>query len=392
MMLERIEALFASGALMHPAREPATIVDLSRAIATLCGAEVDFTPAAASLRERIGGADHYVLVLIDGLGVSFIERQPAGAFLRSHVAGELASVYPSSTAPALTSLATGVWPGGHAISGWWTYLPHANITATILPFVERFGGRPAQQFAPERRDVFPQPSLLARMAVDVAVVQPQPISSSVYSTYFSGDRAQIGYETLSDAVTAIVDRIQRADGPTFTHFYVPFVDAAAHVHGPAAREVVRLVATADTAVADLHARLAGRARLVVTADHGATEIAGREILIAGDALMELLEFPPTGEPRAPYFHVRRGQERKFAAAFSARFGESFDLLSTEEAAAIGLFGPEVTAPARARIGNFVGVASGQDVIFYEPDESLRTMKGTHGGLTPDEVRIPLIVA
>jgi hypothetical protein len=48
----------------------------------------------------------------------------------------------------------------------------------------------------------------------------------------------------------------------------------------------------------------------------------------------------------------------------------------------------MTARARARIGDYVGIALGSDVLLSRE----MTFRGFHGALTPDEMRIPLILA
>src|SRR3990172_3184585 len=125
--LERVLGWFESGALLHPSAEAPNTVDLSRALASLAGVGgLEMSPAALQLAELIGEAGHYVFVLVDGLGMNLIEEQPTGAFLRNHLALELRAVFPATTAAALTSLATGLWPAEHAVPAWWTYLPEAR--------------------------------------------------------------------------------------------------------------------------------------------------------------------------------------------------------------------------------------------------------------------------
>ena len=73
-----------------------------------------------------------MLILADGLGLEMLEREAAARTLREHLRSELRTVFPSSTAVALTSLATGEWPARHAVTGWWTYLEQSGGPATIL--------------------------------------------------------------------------------------------------------------------------------------------------------------------------------------------------------------------------------------------------------------------
>lgn len=389
----RVRALMTSGTLVHPAGAP-NLVDLSLAMASLCGVEdIGRTDAIDALRNAIGDADHYVFVLVDGMGASAVEKLALESFLRRHVRVELRTVYPSSTAPALTSLATGRWPGEHAVTGWWTYLPWAGRTATILPYVERFTEAGLDAGAVGRAATFPATSLMGMYQRDVAVVQPANITGSVYSGYFAGDRAQHAYDRLSDASQLIAARVEQATAPTFTYFYVPFFDAASHTRGPASSEAALALARIERRIEELAARLSGRARVVVSADHGSIEVdrRSRRVWTRADALMALLALPPSGEPRAPYFHVRAGEEERFASMFRERYGAAWALLGADEAAEVGLLGRAVSGETESRIGTYVGVALAREVVMYEPADTLRAMRGFHGGLTAEEMRVPVIV-
>ena len=137
---ERLLGWFASGELLRPEAAVPNLVDLALALAHLCGAGgVTLTANAESMAAAIGESDHYVMVLLDGFGMHLVDRLHADDPLRAALAMELRTVFPSSTAPALTSIATGLWPAEHAVPGWWTHIPDAGLTATILPFAERFG-------------------------------------------------------------------------------------------------------------------------------------------------------------------------------------------------------------------------------------------------------------
>jgi hypothetical protein len=392
----RLLAWFDAGELVRPDASAPNLVDLSRAVAHLCGAGgIDLSPNGRRIADTIGAADHYVFVLIDGLGMHLMERLPPDDVLRSRLAMELRTVFPTSTAPALTSLATGRWPAEHAVPGWWTYLPDAGVTSTILPFIERFSERPLGERGVMPESAFPSPALPARYRRRYVSVSPKPIAGSVSSRYFSANADYYGYESMTAAIEAIDRRIREADGATFTYFYIPFVDTAEHEHGPYAREVAGTLAHVRRRMRLLFDTMRGRARVIATADHGQIDVPppARHLLEAGDPLIAMLRLPPSCEPRTSAFHVRGGMRAAFASAFRDRFGERFALLTIDEADELRLFGDgPMSAEMRRRLGDFVSVARGLDVIIYEPSDTLRAMKGFHGGLTADEVRVPLIVA
>lgn len=388
----RVEGWFADGTLVRPDYERPNIVDLTRAVATICGVPgLELSKNARAMSERIGDAEHLVFVLVDGLGTHQVESLPESSFLRQCMVADLQTVCPTSTAPALTSLATGVWPAQHGTPGWFTYLPEHELTSAILPFVERYTKTPLSRFGIDLT-VFPCESMASAFIWHKTVVLPKAIAGSVYSSYLTPGAPQVPYESLQGAVDDIVDLVEVATANTYTYFYIPFVDMVAHQHGPGARPVRETVILVDRALSRLSDQLRGRARLVATADHGLifTPPERRHELKAGDPLLELLVAGPMCEPRVPAFAVHEGMLDQFAALFRQRFGDEFALLTTDEADDLRLFGPgSLGDVTRSRLGDFVAVGGGTDVLLHRPDDALA---GWHGGLTRDEMHVPLILA
>ena len=391
----RLLAAFESGALVRPSAEVPNAVDLSRAVATLAGVSaLDLTDNSKRIASEIGEADHYVFVLIDGLGVSFVETLPGDSFLRSHIELELQAVFPPTTAAAITSLTTGLWPAQHGVPSWWAYLPDRDVSATVLPFIERFTERPLSEFGVSASDVFTAPSMLREFRIDPACFMPAAIADSVYSRYVGGGVAANGYGTLADAVDAVLARVRESTEPTYTYLYYPDVDAVAHERGADDGAVFAQVAAVDQELGRLAEGIDGRARLIVTADHGLVSIPnhGRQILGPDDDLMHLLRAPPSGEPRAPIFHLRPGAAQEFEGQFRRRFGTWFVLLNASEVEELELLGPATLADVtKRRLGDYLALPLGADVLFYQPRDD-GSMRGYHAGLTPAEMRIPLIVA
>lgn len=396
--LERVRGWLTSGALLPPDPSVPNTVDLACALASLCGAKgIELTPGAKEIAATIGEAEHLVFALVDGLGLNLIEEQPPDAFLRRHLALELRAVFLSTTAAALTSLATGLWPAQHALPAWWTYLPEAGLTATVLPFEERYSKRPLGELGVVPASVFLPPPLLARYTRPARSFVPAPIAGSAYSRYVSGGTPASGYETLDGAIDQLVARIGGARAPAYSYLYVPNVDTVEHVHGPRSAQTRAALAEVEAALARLAEALRGRGRLVVSADHGQIEAGdgGRHVLPPDDALLELLIAPPSGEPRVPFFHTRPGRAAQFAARFRERFGERFALLSIDDVEELRLLGPTPLSDAtRRRVGDYIAITDRAELLFYGPPayhSELLTTRGYHGGLLPDEMRVPLIV-
>ena len=394
--VRRLKQLFAAGKLVDPAGPGPKLPDLSRALHALAGAPgAALGPEARGLQALIGAGDHHLFVLLDGLSSAMLRRAPAGGFLATHVAAELRTVFPATTAAALTALATGQYPAQHAVPGWWLWLEPPGLSAEVLPFVERFGRRPLTEFGVKPEEVFTVPSAVARLAHAPLAVMPADIAESAYTRYCAGNTATAGYKDAAEALDRAAWRVLGAGVPTFTYVYLPHVDALAHEHGAGSGPVVKVLAELDGLLANLAGRLAGRARLVVTGDHGLVDIPPERTLFLdeGDPLLEHLRCPPQGESTALFLHVRPGRGEAFRKEFDARYGGLFALLSVGEAEALRLFGPERLSPlARARVGDFVAVGWAPGAIHYRPRSGQVTVhRGAHAGLTPEEMLVPLVL-
>lgn len=397
--LDKLLARFETGVLLRPRPDVPNLVDLSRALAHLAGAPgIELTASARKLVELIGACDHLVFILADGLGMNLIEALPSTSFLATHLVAELRTVFPSTTAVALTTLATGAWPSQHGITGQWTHLPEIRNAGAVLPFTTRAGGHSLTTLGVTVEQAFPLASTMCAMRRDTLAVLPENVADSIFSAYFCGQRARCGYGTLAEAMRIVLARVRAAESPTYTYLYTPRIDLEVHrygVDGPGAQAALQAL---DHALEHLATELGGRARIVLTADHGLldTPVGARHLIRPTADLFDVLLFPPSGDARVMYLHLRDGAGDRLRRSFKERYGERFLLISIDEAEQLELFGPGPLSPqTRSRVGDLIAIASGADVIEYAPSwgtARLLSIASHHSGLTPTEMRIPLVLA
>jgi hypothetical protein len=394
--VDRLIKAFHSGQLVRPSARVLNFVDLVNAIAFLAGAKgVQSAPGEETLCRKIGNGEHYLLVLVDGLGLDLLHRLPGDSFLRSNTVGALQAVFLSTTATALTTLATAQWPCSHSVPGWWTHLEDWGITAVTLPFMERFTKKPLAELGVPVQNLFTLPSFWPRLKHQPLSILPEDLVDSTFSIYACGGTARAGYKDLTDAIKTACESVLGASGPHMTYLYLPQVDDLSHDKGPEHHAVRDLLFALDQQLSDLVEAAAGRARIVITADHGQVQVSASKRFLLGeeDSLLSYLQCPPSGETNVPIFHVHRGQESSFVAEFSERFGRHFILLAPRDVERLRLLGPGDLSPAmRARMGTFVGIAQEPACIcFGPPEESGSENNGVHGGLSRAEMAVPLII-
>jgi hypothetical protein len=391
---------FNSGELLRPAADTMNLVDLANAIAFLTGAgDLNLTSGAHHLIDLIGPSTHLVFILADGFGMNFVEEMDNEAFIPTHLSMELQSVFPSTTSAALTTLATAKWPGIHAVLGWFLYLPVIDAVTTILRFTRTSDGTDLSKLGVNPNHAFPQQSWMAQIQRESLSLFPEVILPSTYSSYFTNGTRSEGYTSLKHAMDKIITRTKENDGPTLTYLYWPNIDSICHELGTHHLTTTSTVTELDQELLRLSMRLPEDTKVVLTADHGLLDANETQThwIEPGDELSSCLSKAPSGDAREVYFAPRDGQKSRFRDRFSSRFENRFMLLTVEEATELALFGPEpLSFESRERLGDIVAISLGADAIRYRHTHSKSNVMekkyaSHHSGLTPSEMRIPLIV-
>ncbi|MDP6823890.1 MAG: alkaline phosphatase family protein [Dehalococcoidia bacterium] len=399
--VDRLLANFESGTLLRPSVDIPNSVDLSRALARLSG-DMSVGPgngSEAEIEKLIGRSEHIVFVVADGMGMTLLETLPEDAFLRRNLARELRSVFPSTTSAALTSLATGAWPSEHAVIGWWTHFAEIPGPATVLPFVNRVTGAPLAQHGINAETAFPLPSRVSSFEKSAVGILPGNLVRSVYTGYSLGRAIRRGYSTVTDGVDATLARLDGATGPSYTYLYLPQVDSAAHTTGVHSDSTDAALLDVNNGLERLARDMPETAKLVVTADHGHLDAFPQEPMLVreDDEIGRMLRYPPAGDARVNYYHVREDAIGRFADAYAERMPGQVVLLTPDELGDLELLGPgEIPAPTRARIGDYIAISTDASVFAWSaagaegPDMS--RLVSHHSGMSPKEVRIPLIIS
>ncbi len=121
-------------------------------------------------------ADRYVLVLIDGLGWHQLNDHAAHAPNLTRLAERwITSGVPSTTATSITSIGTGLPPGGHGIAGYSFWYPQARTILNTLRWPADLSGL----------DVQPQLTYFERLGsagVRTATIAPAHFAGSGLTT------------------------------------------------------------------------------------------------------------------------------------------------------------------------------------------------------------------
>ena len=341
---------------------------------------------------ELAEARNVVLLIIDGLGDNYLTQHGAGSELARRRRGAITSVFPSTTASAITTSYTGCTPLEHGLTGWYTYFGEAGYVATALPFRTRGDMLPLRDkgFAPER--AYPQPPIFEALHARSIVVTDRAIVDSEYNARHCKGAERRGYDTLERFIGEIEAAVKSGRERKFVYAYWPQYDVVSHRHGALSREAAREFARIDEAFGALLARLSGTETLVVaTADHGFIDVAPDEALELPSSLAALLRFPLCGERRVVYCHVH--DPARFMESARDWLGERAEVMPSRRLLDEGWLGGGTAHPRIAeRVGDVAFIMNGHSTVKdWTPGEARHLHIGNHGGATADEMMIPLIV-
>jgi predicted AlkP superfamily pyrophosphatase or phosphodiesterase len=162
---------------MRPDYEGGSLVNLMASIALSRGGKAFHSPLRNFLSTE---ARNVVLLIIDGLGDRLLARRAAGGELARRRRGAMTSVFPSTTATAITTSYTGCTPLEHGLTGWFTYFSEAGCVAAALPFRSRGDMLPLQgRTSPEK--IYTAPPLFESLPARSIVVTDERIAGSTYN-------------------------------------------------------------------------------------------------------------------------------------------------------------------------------------------------------------------
>jgi hypothetical protein len=380
--------------MLQPDYSGGGLVNLMASIIQARGGTSAYLPASVLPPADLADAAHLVLLVIDGLGDDWLRRQSPTGLLARHRLGALTTVFPATTAAAITTYLTGDAPAQHGLTGWFVWLRELGAIMTVLPGRTRFGGSGYAAAGVDVGALFDHRPIFERIATASSVIAPRHIIDSDFNRAHLGGARARGFRHLEGLFRETARAIRRGPAPAYHYVYWPGLDSVGHQHGIDSPEAAAHLARIEHQLGRFMDRIAGRDALVlICADHGHIDCPAARHLDLADLpdLADCLTMPLCGEPRAAYCYVRSGQAERFEALCADRLGDAFTLVRSTDLIDRGLFGPGPINPRLAeRIGDYCLLANdhyaiGQRLPFEQPHRSI----GVHGGLSRDELLVPL---
>lgn len=325
-------------------------------------------------------ARQVVLLVLDGVGWEQLqERRAIAPTLAGMQGGAITTVAPSTTVTALTSITTGLTPGEHGLVGY-----RMELSGEVLNTL-RWGGDKGdlrRRFPPAEIQPF-EPFMGER----VAVVSKADLESTAFTEAHLRGVEQVGWRVASSLPLIVARHLARGD--RFVYAYYDGVDKVAHERGFGEFYDAELRA-ADRLVADLLELLPPGAALLVTADHGQVHV-GDNIVKPHDDVLRCTR-DQSGEGRFRWLHAKPGAADDLLTAARTNHGDVAWVHSRAELIDAGWFGPVVSQPVAARLGD-VALVPHAPISFHDPDDTgLYALVCRHGSLTSAEMLVPLLAS
>ena len=375
-----------------------SIVNLMRSIGDALGAPPSEYPRLTSLPfERLTEACRIVLVVIDGLGAELLATLGSGGRLSERMHGTMTSVYPPTTATAITTFMSGLAPQQHGLTGWFMHFRALGAVTAVLPFVPRYGRSPLSKAGVSLAALVDCPSFFDRITAPSITLQPAAIADSDFSRHLAHGAERVPFATLEDFVNRLKRYCSDPGEARYVYAYWSELDHLAHLHGPSSAIVAHHFAELDAALASVADVCADSGTLLVmTADHGFIDSGDAERIDLDNhaQLADTLSLPLCGEPRSAYCYVRSRSAATFEEYVDREFAQFAVAVPSEQLVDDAWFGLGEPHPELAqRIGDYTLQMRGRytirDRVAGERDIRLN---GVHGGVAAAEQKVPLLLA
>jgi predicted AlkP superfamily pyrophosphatase or phosphodiesterase len=362
---------------------PESILSLSNSFLKHYGVPTDFDTLPL-LDKALSKAPRNILFMIfDGMGTAILEKKlPADSFLRKHIKQTIHSVFPPTTTAATTTFYSALPPSAHGWLGWAPFFKEQHTAIELFLGTDFYTHEKIQDFKVENV-----------LSYEHIFNHIKKHSKNVKTTeIFPKNIKENGVSSLAEMEQRVLS-LHQENGEHFTLCYWPEPDFTLHRFGVSGDEVLPVLNEIDSLLQRLSKELSDTL-IVVSADHGLIDV--EEVLYIDDYpdAFACLSKPLSLDDRTSAVFLKPDKKEDFLKAFKRHFQNDFLLLSREEVFKLSLFGSTVfNERAKDFIGDYLIISvKGKTLHQKLPDGSLPIeFKGSHAGLTPDEIHVPLII-
>lgn len=345
-----------------------------------------------------------VLFIIDGLGYSFLENHLSKTSIllpnvKDHYLTPITSTFPSTTSTALTSLFTAQTPVEHGIIGYTMYLKSLGLIIDMLNFTPVYGWMSNENIVQElgaNKSLWT--TKLMEEGINVRILTRFTTAESGLSKIIYQGQKIITYVLATDLIVNLKKLLESTNNLMLIVYY-PGYDTLSHLYGPFSEEAETDLTFFESLIKTfliekLDKKVKDETLFILTSDHGQSHTENVMFIKDMPRIFEHLIIPPAGDSRAVFLFIKQNKVDKLKGLLQEELID-FKILDSNEMLNKGFFGAPKTDKEKItldeRIGDLTLVATGQSSILYPYSEKdrERSKKGSHGGLSLDEMLVPL---
>ncbi len=355
---------------------------------------------------------------IDGFGWRFYQQfkeHPFFAALAKYGSVEkITSQFPSTTAAHVTTWHTGLSVGESGVFEWQYYEP--KLDTIFAPLLFSYAGTTERETAQTSgiapNELYPSETIyptLTKLGVESHIFQHREFSDSSYSDAVMAGATRHPYKTLSEAMINLRLLLDETSAPRYIGFYFGDIDSTMHKYGPASPQAkAEIETTLDTLLKQFLLPLSQHppeeTLFLLTADHGHVEVdSATTIYLNRDSAFHGIEnffkrnqadqaLVPAGSPRDFFLYIKDDLLDEAQEFLVSRLAGKADVVKTQDMIDDGYFGTFISDDFLARAGNLIILPYRyESVWWYVEDKFEQKHYGHHGGLTPQEMEIPLFI-
>lgn len=332
-----------------------------------------------------------VLIILDGMGEKILDiTSPEGLF-KEKQKKTITSVFPSTTAAAMTTYYSGKPPIETGWIAWSQYFKEYGRSIDILPNRDSYTGEIYKDAKINVQEQIQYISIYDQIEEASKEVKAYEISPSYCMSRSKRNINANTIEILCDSIEAICKNTDK----NFILAYNDEPDGLLHKCGCKSSEVKEFILDTEKKIEDLYNNLQGtNTLLIISADHGHKDIEKVYDILHMEDIQDCLIMPPSLESRCTTFWIKEEKKKQFEQIFKERFREEFLLYTREEFLEKHMLG---YGNKHKKIDDFIGnyislsIGSASFKLGTNISKEKPEKKSTHCGLSPEEMEVPFII-
>jgi hypothetical protein len=424
VILKEIIQLFEKekreGNFIYPFYEGYCFSNIPSTILKFFGIKKEGRLLSSKLYERveIEGISKCILLIIDGFGYDqWLNYHKKHEFLskltKRGVVSPITSVFPSTTANAITTINTGLTPQEHGLIEWYVYFKEIDMIINTMNF-KPLGSKLQDELL--ELDINPKilydgntiyQKLKKEDVKTFTYINEEHVHNIYSKLVFKGSNIKPAKKT-SDLIMKLRKNLEKEKGATYNYVYLDRLDAIEHRYGPHSEEYHAELSSMSLLiqkelVEKIEKKTAKESLIIVTADHGQLNVDPLKTVYLNRYPSLVQNFQrssnkkvilPTGSPRDVFLQVKPDKIQEIRNFLPEKLGEKALIMDTKEEIEGGLFGTgEPRAEFIDRVGNLLIMPKKNHTIWYNHPRGRKfDLLGHHGGLSREEMLVPFVMA